>query len=221
MVQSWNGAQDFKDPEPQHRHVSHLFGLYPGHTMTLEQTPDLCKAVANTLYKRGDKGPGWSTSWKMALWAHLHNSKHAYKMILQLITLIDPKHEHEKEGGLYSNLFTAHPPFQIDANFGFPAALCEMLVQSTGSDLYLLPALPRDKWPHGSVKGLRARGGLTVNICWKEGSLHEALVWSGSSGNSPALARIHYGDHAAVISASPGQVYRFNSELKCLETWQL
>ncbi|XBI70148.1 hypothetical protein VPH35_064708 [Triticum aestivum] len=179
-------AQDFKDPEPQHRHVSHLFGLYPGHTMTLEQTPDLCKAVANTLYKRGDKGPGWSTSWKMALWAHLHNSKHAYKMILQLITLIDPKHEHEKEGGLYSNLFAAHPPFQIDANFGFPAALCEMLVQSTGSDLYLLPALPRDKWPHGSVKGLRARGGLTVNICWKE-----------------------------------GQVYRFNSELKCLKTWLL
>ncbi|XP_044376218.1 alpha-L-fucosidase 2 [Triticum aestivum] len=216
-IMEW--AQDFKDPEPHHRHVSHLFGLYPGHTMTLEQTPDLCKAVANTLYKRGDEGPGWSTSWKMALWAHLHNSEHAYKMILQLITLRDPNDKPDNRGGLYSNLFTALPPFQIDANFGFPAALCEMLVQSTGGDLYLLPALPRDKWPHGSVKGLRARGGMTVNICWEEGTLHEALVWSGSSGNS--LARIHYGDRSAMISASPGQVYRFNSELKCLKTWLL
>ncbi|XBH86478.1 hypothetical protein VPH35_074126 [Triticum aestivum] len=155
----------------------------------------------------------------MALWAHLHNSEHAYKMILQLITLRDPNDKPDNRGGLYRNLFTALPPFQIDANFGFPAALCEMLVQSTGGDLYLLPALPRDKWPHGSVKGLRARGGTTVNICWKEGTLHEALVWSGSSGNS--LARIHYGDRSAVISASPGQVYRFNSELKCLKTWLL
>ncbi|KQJ96581.1 hypothetical protein BRADI_3g25226v3 [Brachypodium distachyon] len=169
-IMEW--ARDFQDPEVHHRHVSHLFGLYPGHTMTLEQTPDLCKAVGNSLYKRGDEGPGWSTAWKMALWAHLHNSEHAYKMILQLISLIDPKHEVEKEGGLYSNLFAAHPPFQIDANFGFPAALSEMLVQSTGSDLYLLPALPRDKWPHGCVKGLKARGGVTVNICWKEGQVY-------------------------------------------------
>jgi hypothetical protein len=101
----------------------------------------------------------------------------------------------------------------------FPAALSEMLVQSTGSDLYLLPALPRDKWPQGFVKGLKARGGLTVNICWKEGSLHEALLWSGSSQNS--LARVHYGSHSATISVSPGQVYRFNSDLKCLKSCPL
>ncbi|KAJ1286965.1 hypothetical protein BS78_03G393100 [Paspalum vaginatum] len=216
-IMEW--AQDFQDPEVHHRHVSHLFGLYPGHTMSLEQTPDLCKAVANSLYKRGDEGPGWSTSWKMALWAHLHNSDHAYKMILQLITLVDPKHEVSKEGGLYSNLFTAHPPFQIDANFGFPAALSEMLVQSTGTDLYLLPALPRNKWPHGCVKGLKARGGVTVNISWKEGSLHEALLWSSSGQNS--LARLHYGGQTATFSLSLGQVYRLSKDLRCLGSWPL
>ncbi|KAG8091509.1 hypothetical protein GUJ93_ZPchr0012g18894 [Zizania palustris] len=216
-IMEW--AQDFQDPEVHHRHVSHLFGLYPGHTMSLEKTPDLCKAVANSLHKRGDEGPGWSTSWKMALWAHLHNSEHAYKMILQLITLVDPKHEVEKEGGLYSNLFTAHPPFQIDANFGFPAALSEMLVQSTGSDLYLLPALPRDRWPQGCVKGLMARGGVTINISWKEGSLHEALLWSTGSQNS--LAKLHYAGQVTRISVSPGLVYRFSKELKCLKTWAL
>jgi hypothetical protein len=104
-------------------------------------------------------------------------------------------------------------------SYRFPAALSEMLVQSTGSDLYLLPALPRDKWPQGSVKGLKARGGLTVNIMWKEGSLHEALLWSGSSQNS--LAWVHYGGHTATIGVSPGQVYRLNSDLKCLKTWPL
>ncbi|CAN6299687.1 unnamed protein product [Urochloa humidicola] len=213
-IMEW--AQDFQDPEVHHRHVSHLFGLYPGHTMSLAQTPDLCKAVANSLYKRGDEGPGWSTSWKMA---HLHNSDHAYKMILQLITLVDPKHEVSGEGGLYSNLFTAHPPFQIDANFGFPAALLEMLVQSTGTDLYLLPALPRNKWPHGCVKGLKARGGVTVNISWKEGSLHEALLWS--SGGQDSIARLHYENQTATISLSSGQVYRFSRDLKCLKTWPL
>ncbi|KAL6854381.1 hypothetical protein ACP4OV_019284 [Aristida adscensionis] len=219
-IMEW--AQDFEDAEVHHRHVSHLFGLYPGHTLSLDQTPDLCKAVANSLYKRGDEGPGWSTSWKMALWAHLHNSEHAYKMIHQLITLVDPKHEVEKEGGLYSNMFTAHPPFQIDANFGFPAALSEMLVQSTVNQavhLYLLPALPRDKWPHGCVKGLKARGNVTVNICWNEGSLHEALLWSNNMQNSIAL--VHYGDQTATINLSPGHVYSLSRDLKCLKNWPL
>nr|AAK98716.1 Hypothetical protein [Oryza sativa Japonica Group] len=140
-------------------------------------------------------------------------------IFITLITLVDPKHEVEKEGGLYCNLFTAHPPFQIDANFGFPAALSEMLVQSTGSDLYLLPALPRDKWPQGCVKGLKARGGVTINIRWEEGSLHEALLWSSSSQNS--RIKLHYGDQVGTISVSPCQVYRFSKDLKCLKTWAL
>ncbi|KAJ0076592.1 hypothetical protein Patl1_35282 [Pistacia atlantica] len=185
-IMEW--ALDFEDPEVHHRHVSHLFGLYPGHTITVEKTPDLCKAADFTLFKRGEDGPGWSTTWKIALWARLRNSEHAYHMVKHLFDLVDPEHESAFEGGLYSNLFTAHPPFQIDANFGFSAAVAEMLVQSTVKDLYLLPALPHDKWASGCVKGLKARGGVTVNICWKEGDLQEVGLWSKKQNS----LRLHY-----------------------------
>ncbi|PKU59457.1 Alpha-L-fucosidase 2 [Dendrobium catenatum] len=211
---SLDKAKDFEDPEVHHRHVSHLFGLFPGHTITVEKTPDLCKAAANTLYKRGDIGPGWSTTWKMALWSHLRDSSHTYLLIKQLINLVDPDHEADYEGGLYSNLFTAHPPFQIDANFGFSAAIAEMLVQSTMEDLYLLPALPRDKWPRGFVRGLKARGGVTVNISWKEGQLHGARLWSKTQSS---LKRLHYNGKVAAISLSCGKIYIFNQHLKCLK----
>ncbi|CAD5185094.1 unnamed protein product [Musa acuminata subsp. malaccensis] len=209
-------AQDFEDPDVHHRHVSHLFGLFPGHTITIGKTPDLCKAAANSLYKRGDAGPGWSTTWKMALWARLHNSEHAYSMIKQLIILVDPDHEANYEGGLYSNLFTAHPPFQIDANFGFAAAIAEMLIQSTDHDLYLLPALPRDKWPTGYVRGLKARGSTTVNIRWKEGELHETWFWTR---NKNSIRRLHYGGHVTTVTLSCGNIYRFNKHLKCVKTY--
>ncbi|KAI3986982.1 hypothetical protein MKX01_039917, partial [Papaver californicum] len=175
-IMEW--AEDFQDPEPTHRHVSHLFGLFPGNTITVEKIPDLSKAAENTLLHRGEEGPGWSTTWKASLWVRLHSSKHAYRMVKHLIDLVDPDHESDYEGGMYSNLFTAHPPFQIDANFGFSTAIAEMLVQSTVDDLNLLPALPRHKWANGCVKGLKARGGVTVNICWTGGELHEVGLWS-------------------------------------------
>ncbi|URE48832.1 alpha-l-fucosidase [Musa troglodytarum] len=216
VVISSEKAQDFEDPDVYHRHVSHLFGLFPGHTITIRKTPDLCKAAANSLYKRGDAGPGWSTTWKMALWARLRNSEHAYRMIKQLIMLVDPDHQATFEGGLYSNLFTAHPPFQIDANFGFAAAIAEMLVQSTDRDLYLLPALPRDKWAAGYVRGLKARGGTTVNIHWKEGQLHETWLWTT---NKNSITRLHYGGHVATVTLACGNIYRFNKHLKCLKTY--
>ncbi|XP_020241025.1 alpha-L-fucosidase 2 isoform X2 [Asparagus officinalis] len=217
---SWDGsvmewAQDFEDPEVHHRHLSHLFGLFPGHTMTLWSTPDLCKAAAKSLYKRGDEGPGWSTTWKMALWAHLHNSEHAYKLVKKLINLVDPDHEKAFEGGLYSNLFTAHPPFQIDANFGFTAAIAEMLVQSTEQDLYLLPALPVDKWAEGCVRGLKARGDVTINISWKEGVLHEACF---CSKNRNSVRRLHYKGKVANIELSSNRIHTFDKHLKCLRT---
>ncbi|KAF3962093.1 hypothetical protein ACB098_07G093600 [Castanea mollissima] len=215
-IMEW--AQDFQDPDPHHRHVSHLFGLFPGHTITVEKTPDLCKAADNTLYKRGEDGPGWSTTWKTALWARLHNSEHAYRMVKHLFNLVDPDHESDYEGGLYSNLFTAHPPFQIDANFAFSAAVSEMLVQSTIKDLYLLPALPRDKWANGCVKGLKARGGVTVNICWQEGDLHEVGLWSKDQNS---LQRLHYRGTTIKASISSGRVYTFNRQLKCVKTYSL
>ncbi|XP_027364869.1 alpha-L-fucosidase 2 [Abrus precatorius] len=215
-IMEW--AEDFQDPDVHHRHVSHLFGLFPGHTISLEKTPDLCKAVDFSLIKRGDDGPGWSTTWKASLWAHLRNSEHAYRMIKHLIILVDPDHESDYEGGLYSNLFTTHPPFQIDANFGFSAAIAEMLVQSSMKDLYLLPALPRDKWASGCVKGLKARGGVTVNICWKEGDLHEVGLWSE---NHNSQVRLHYRGSMVLTNLSPGRVYSYNNRLKCVKTYSL
>ncbi|XP_019439048.1 PREDICTED: alpha-L-fucosidase 2 [Lupinus angustifolius] len=215
-IMEW--AEDFMDPDIHHRHVSHLFGLFPGHTISLEQTPDLFKAVNSSLIKRGDEGPGWSTTWKASLWAHLHNSEHAYRMIKHLINLVDPDHESDYEGGVYSNLFTAHPPFQIDANFGFSAAIAEMLVQSTMKDLNLLPALPKDKWPYGCVKGLKARGGVTVNMCWKEGDLVETGLWSE---NQNIQLRLHYRGIMVLADLLPGRVYTYNNMLKCVNTYNL
>ncbi|XP_033510204.1 alpha-L-fucosidase 2 isoform X1 [Nicotiana tomentosiformis] len=215
-IMEW--AQDFEDPEIHHRHVSHLFGLFPGHTISVRGTPALCKAADYTLYKRGEEGPGWSTTWKAALWARLHESEHAYRMVKHLFDLVDPDHEANFEGGLYSNLFTAHPPFQIDANFGFSAAVAEMLVQSTMRDLYLLPALPRDKWPNGCVKGLKARGGVTVSICWNEGNLHEFGLWSNGQTSTK---RLHYRGRTVATKILTGKVYTFNKQLNCVKTYAL
>ncbi|KAL5788160.1 hypothetical protein ACOSP7_005109 [Xanthoceras sorbifolium] len=212
-IMEW--VQEFKDPEVHHRHLSHLFGLFPGHSITIEETPDLCKAAEETLHKRGEEGPGWSTTWKTALWARLHNSEHAYRMVKHLINLVDPDHAKAFKGGLYSNLFAAHPPFQIDANFGFTAAVVEMLVQSTMNDLYLLPALPRNKWPNGCVKGLKARGGVTIDICWKEGNLHEVGLWSQ---DQTSLKTLHYRGTRVTVGISSGSNYRFNEQLQCMNT---
>lgn len=209
-IMEW--AKDFHDPEEHHRHVSHLFGLFPGNTISMEKNPDLCKAIDYSLYKRGDVGPGWSIVWKMAMWARLGNSLHSYNMIKGLINLIDPAHEDAFEGGLYSNMFTAHPPFQIDANFGFAAALTEMLVQSTESDVYLLPALPREKWPSGCVKGLKARNDITVSICWKEGVLHQANLFSK---NQNLKIKLHYNGIVGIVRLSSGSIHSLNKNLKC------
>ncbi len=196
QLQEW--IEDYSEPEPEHRHTSHLYALYPGRGISPDTTPDLAAAARKTLELRGDGGTGWAKAWKIAEWARLRDGDHAYKLFQSLIS----------ESTL-PNMFDTHPPFQIDGNFGAAAAIAEMLVQSGDGEVIFLPALP-SAWPDGKVEGLRARGGAKVDVEWRQGKLVSASVRSNVTGP----LRLRYENKMIELQLRPGTPVQIDHDLK-------
>ena len=186
---------DIDDPKDEHRHVNHLFGLHPGHTLSPITTPELAKAARIVLEHRGDGATGWSMGWKLNQWARLQDGNHAYKLFGNLL-----------KNGTLDNLWDTHPPFQIDGNFGGTAGVTELLLQSHMGFIQLLPALP-DAWAEGSVEGLLARGNFEVDLRWTNGQLQEAIITS----NAGQPCQVRYGDQTLSFKTKKGQSYTITS----------
>lgn len=204
-LQEW--YHDWEDEDPRHRHQTHLFGLFPGNHISLKETPLLAQAAKTTLEIKGDETTGWSKGWRINLWARLQDGNRAYKMYRELLKYVAPdaiRPRGQNHGGTYPNLLDAHPPFQIDGNFGGAAAVAEMLVQSGKNEIQLLPALP-ESWPSGTVRGLKARGGFELDLSWKEGKLEHVTLY-GKPGGSTSLI---YRNQIRNVSVKKGQKKTF------------
>lgn len=203
QLQEW--LEDIDDPENKHRHVSHLWGVYPGEEINYG-TPDLLDAARQSLIFRGDEGTGWSLAWKINLWSRFRDGNHAYELVK---VLLSPAWGDRKvRGGSYVNLFDAHPPFQIDGNFGAAAGVAEMLMQSHGGEIVLLPALP-DALPDGQVKGLKARGGFELDIAWKNGELESLRVHSKMDNS----CRLVYREKEMLLEMEKGETLRLGKDM--------
>ena len=205
QLQEW--LEDKDDPKDTHRHVSHLWGVFPGTDIPWADQP-LTQAARTSLVQRGDEGTGWSLAWKVNLWARLRDGNHALRILENLLSPAETGSGGER-GGVYHNLFDAHPPFQIDGNFGGAAGMAEMLLQSHAGYLDLLPALPA-ALPTGEVRGLRARGGFVVNLRWQAGKLTEVEIKS----EAVRACEVRYGDKKLSLNTKAGKTYKLNGELR-------
>jgi Glycosyl hydrolase family 95 catalytic domain/Glycoside hydrolase family 95, C-terminal domain len=201
QLQEW--MQDVDDPKNNHRHVSHLWGVFPGTDITWDRSPELMKAARQSLIFRGDGGTGWSLAWKINLWARFKDGNHTLTMINTLLTPAEDLNG-KVHGGSYTNLFDAHPPFQIDGNFGGASGIAEALLQSHMGYIELLPALP-DAWTSGEVKGICARGGYVLNFSWQQGQLQQLTVKAIANGT----CELKYKSEQLQFNAQKGKTYHF------------
>ena len=215
QLQEW--LEDRDDPNNRHRHVSHLWGVFPGEDITSDQ-PELMTAARRSLELRGDGGTGWSLGWKIALWARFRDGDHAHRILMHQLRLVRERADGKTDGGggTYPNLFDAHPPFQIDGNFAATAGIIEMLVQSHPAkgegrhgELHLLPALPR-VWSDGSIRGVRARGGVEVDLSWRGGELESAKF----TASAPVELTVRHADHQATLALRRGESVTLGPELE-------
>lgn len=211
QLQEW--LEDVDDPENKHRHISHLWGLHPGKDINWETTPELMEAARQSLLFRGDDATGWSLAWKINFWARLLDGDHAYELIkLQFRPVSSDNTSYHGGGGSYPNLFDAHPPFQIDGNFGAPAGIIEMLIQSHQSTIDLLPALP-SALPRGEITGVCARGGFELSFIWENGVLVDVEVFSKAGED----CNLRYGGYETTFKTEKGQRYSLDGQLNIVK----
>lgn len=210
QLQEW--MEDKDNPENKHRHVSHLWGLHPGKDINWEENPELMEAARQSLLFRGDDATGWSLAWKINFWARFLDGNHAYELIKLLFRYVESDGANYRKGGSYLNLFDAHPPFQIDGNFGATAGIVELLIQSHLSTIDLLPALP-DEFQTGSISGVCARGGFELDFIWENKQLHQVTVRSKAG----EICRLKYGGKTIEFETEKGGVYVFNEKLEILK----